>query len=190
MAEHPIDGVLVDDVDVSKSAFRAYEKTYLRQRFGTVSDVRNTQLAGQFGGAYVESLKTDFYLDTADTTSADNGTTCLISLDGYRFKAISRAEMLLAQRIVTAAGAVAINDVDDIVVISKTVGAATTVNLPASAARPRPIRIVDGKYDAATHAITIVPNGAETIMGGASFVVDSNGASIILTPLADGSGWI
>lgn len=95
------------------------------------------------------------------------------------------------QRVVTAAGAVTV-DVDDadIVVIKKTVGAATTVNLPSAAGTTKPVRIADGKYDAATNNITITPAGSETIMGGASYVIDSNGASILLTPLADGTGWI
>lgn len=103
----------------------------------------------------------------------------------------------LTQRVVTAAGAVAVSATDnDIIIIKKTVGAPTTVNLPTSASRltqPQDrtaIRIVDGKYDAATNNITIVPNGAETIAGGASYIIDSNGGSITLTPLSDGSGWV
>ncbi|QUS40568.1 hypothetical protein RPMA_18290 [Tardiphaga alba] len=96
-----------------------------------------------------------------------------------------------AERIVTAAGAVAVTADDaDIILINKNVGAATTVNLPPSAARTKPVRIVDRKYDALTNNITLVPNGAETIMGGASYIIDSNGGGITLTPLKDGSGWI
>jgi phage-related tail fiber protein len=107
------------------------------------------------------------------------------------FTAVRQPTAALSQRVVTAAGAVTVTASDsDIIVIAKTVGAATTVNLPVAATRSLPIRIVDGKYDAATNNITIVPNGTEKIMGGSSYLIDSNGASIILTPLADGSGWI
>jgi hypothetical protein len=94
-------------------------------------------------------------------------------------------------REVTAAGTVTVvADDADIILIKKASGAATTVNLPASAMRSKPVRIVDRKYDANTNNITIVPNGAETIMGGANYIIDSNGGGITLTPLADGTGWI
>ncbi len=96
----------------------------------------------------------------------------------------------LTTRIVTDAGAVTIDADDaDIIYINKTVGAATTVDLPASATRSKPVRIVDRKYDAATNNITIDAFGSETIMGGATYIIDSNGAGITLTPLPDGSGW-
>ncbi|MCK1517273.1 hypothetical protein IVB22_33175 [Bradyrhizobium sp. 190] len=94
------------------------------------------------------------------------------------------------QRIVTAAGAVTIEADDaDIVIIKKTVGAATTVNLPPSADRTDPVSIVDGKYDALTNNITIDADGSETIMGASTYTIDSNGGSITLYPLSDGTGW-
>lgn len=97
----------------------------------------------------------------------------------------------LVQRLVTAAGTVTVAADDaDIIVIKKTVGAATTVNLPKAADAIRPVRIVDGKYDAATNNITIMPDGTETIFGAASWIIDGNGGSMKLTPLDDGSGWI
>lgn len=96
----------------------------------------------------------------------------------------------LTTRTIIAAGAVTVDADDaDIIYINKTAGAATTANLPASAGRAKPVRIVDRKYDAATNNITIMPHGSETIMGGASYVIDSNGAGITLTPLPDGTGW-
>jgi len=100
------------------------------------------------------------------------------------------------QREVTAAGTVTV-DADDaeIILIKKTVGAATSVVLPNSATRTKNIRIVDRKYDAATNNITITSAGSSspstaTVMGAASYTIDSNGGSIELTPLADGSGWV
>lgn len=102
----------------------------------------------------------------------------------------------LVQRIHTAAGSVTItNDDADIIVVKKTVGAATPVLLPNPATTTKPVRIVDGKYDAATNNITITSAdtsspSTKTIMGNASYTIDSNGGSIKLTPLADGSGWI
>lgn len=100
------------------------------------------------------------------------------------------------QRTVTAAGSVVVDADDaDIILINKTVGAATPVLLPDSATRTKNIRIVDRKYDAATNNITITAASSSspstaTIMGGASYTIDVNGGSIELTPLADGSGYV
>jgi hypothetical protein len=94
------------------------------------------------------------------------------------------------ERNVTAAGAVTVDAVsDDTIFINKTVGAATTVNLPAAATRSGAIKIVDGKLDAATNNITITPNGAETIMGLSTYVIRFNGGSVSLSPRPDGAGW-
>lgn len=97
----------------------------------------------------------------------------------------------LVQREVAAAGTVTVtNDDADIIVINKTVGAATPVVLPDPSTTTKPVRIVDGKFDAATNNITITSDGtSKTIMGGSSYVIDSNGASIKLTPREDGTGW-
>lgn len=96
------------------------------------------------------------------------------------------------QRVVTAAGTVTIDADDaDIVVINKTVGAATTVNLPSAASRSRPIMIVDGKGDAATNNITIVPISGQSIFATVDYQpkIDGNGGALILTPKEDGTGW-
>lgn len=96
------------------------------------------------------------------------------------------------QRTVTAAGAVTItaDDADDII-IAKTVGAATTVALPLSASRIKPIKIVDGKPDANTNNITITVQTGETLYGvvNGTALIDGNGASVQLTPKQDGTGW-
>jgi hypothetical protein len=98
----------------------------------------------------------------------------------------------ITQRYHTAAGTVEVGvDDADIIVVKKDVGEPTPVELPDPAGATRKVRIVDGKYDAATNNITITSLGtSKTIMGGTDYVIDSNGASIELTPLADGSGWI
>jgi hypothetical protein len=80
--------------------------------------------------------------------------------------------MLLATRVVTAAGAVTVGATDDVVIVNKTVGAATTVNLPAGVTKRRYI-IKDGKGDAAANNITITP-AAGTIDGAATLVINTN----------------
>jgi len=97
----------------------------------------------------------------------------------------------ITQRYHTAPGTVVV-DIDDadIIIVKKTVGEATPVELPDPENATKAVRIVDGKYDAATNNITITSLGTgKTVMGGASYPIDSNGGSIKLTPLADGSGW-
>lgn len=97
------------------------------------------------------------------------------------------------QRVVTAAGAVTIDADDaDIIIINKTVGAATAVTLPLSASRTRPVMIVDGKGDAYTNNITISPQTGESIFAvtNGTAVIDGNGGAVILTPKADGTGWL
>lgn len=98
----------------------------------------------------------------------------------------------IIQRYHTAAGTVTVGVEDvDIIVIRKDVGEPTPVELPDPYDATRKVKIVDGKYDALTNPITITSLGtAKTIMGGADYVIDSNGGSIELTPLADGTGWI
>lgn len=66
---------------------------------------------------------------------------------------------------------------ESIVVVNKTVGAATTVTLPKGAASgqaAREIWIIDGKGDAATNNITVSRAGSETINGATSLVIASN----------------
>ncbi|WP_424630044.1 hypothetical protein [Bradyrhizobium sp. SYSU BS000235] len=98
----------------------------------------------------------------------------------------------LLQWTVTEAGDVTVESDDaDIIIIEKTTGEPTNVILPDSQTRSRPIQIVDGKFDAATNNITLTVDSddGQTIMGGPSYIIDSNGASIRLTPRTDGRGY-
>lgn len=70
-------------------------------------------------------------------------------------------------RVVTAAGAVTVATTDYIVVVNKTVGAATTLNLPACTANLQFV-IKDGKGDAYANPIAITP-AAGTIDGASSY---------------------
>lgn len=99
-------------------------------------------------------------------------------------------------RVVTAAGAVTVTTADDIVSINKTVGAATTVNLPATPTTGQTFEIHDGRGDAATNNITITPaagniNGASTLVltiAYASALVTYNGTQWDATIAVTGSG--
>jgi|GEM_PF-5192187 len=186
MAVHPFK-TPYDDRDAA--ALLAATKLHVRQTVADAAEVGATDFSGQYGGLYVRSNAANYNLDTEDTSSNDGVNVIYDSAGNHWVKAVDAQTE--TQRVHTAAGAVTatIDDVD-IIVIKKTVGEATTVNLPSAATATKAVRIVDGKYDAATNNITIVPDGVETIMGGASYIIDSNGGSIKLTPLADGTGWI
>lgn len=92
---------------------------------------------------------------------------------------------LKGTRVVTAAGAVTVTATDEVVVVNKTVGAATTVNLPAGVTK-RVYVIKDGKGDAAANNITITP-AAGTIDGAATLVINANYGRA--TVLYNGTEW-
>lgn len=79
-------------------------------------------------------------------------------------------------RIITAAGAVTVNSTDNIIIINKTVGAATTVNLPVGVTNTV-FTIKDGKGDALVNNITITP-ASGNIDGLANYVINLNGGFV------------
>lgn len=80
-------------------------------------------------------------------------------------------------RVVTAAGNVAVTTADDLVIVNKTSGANTTVTLPASPLTNDYYTIKDGKGDAYTNPITIVPSSG-TIDGQSNVVIWNNYESL------------
>jgi hypothetical protein len=76
-------------------------------------------------------------------------------------------------RTVTASGAVTVEHLDDIIIVNKTVGGATTVNLPANPLKGRIYTIKDGRGDANSHNITITP-ASGNIDGSATYVIGTN----------------
>ena len=77
---------------------------------------------------------------------------------------------------------------ESLVIVDNSVGAATQITLPPSvtANGRREIRILDGKGDAATNNITVVPNGTDTINGGASLVLAVNDIYAVFVDLGNG----
>ncbi|MGZ3792764.1 MAG: beta strand repeat-containing protein [Bdellovibrio sp.] len=91
-----------------------------------------------------------------------------------------------AVRVVTAAGAITVTTSDYIICVKKTVGAATTVNLPASPSTGDQYVIKDCNGDANTNNITITP-AAGTIDGSATYVMSNNRQSVGI--FYDGTQW-
>jgi hypothetical protein len=102
---------------------------------------------------------------------------------------ISAVSSLKVIKKLTAAGPYAALPTDDVLIVNQAVGAPFTVNVDWSS-RTKPLRVVDGKGDAATNNITITPKTGQTQLASTnySYVIDGNGGSITLTPLPDGSG--
>lgn len=90
-------------------------------------------------------------------------------------------------RVVIAAGAVTVSATTDyIVIVAKTVGAATIVNLPAGVAGQQFI-IKDGNFDANTNNITVTP-ATGNIDNNATYVINIAGGSI--TIVYSGTQWL
>ena len=90
-------------------------------------------------------------------------------------------------------GTIAVAADDATLAITGSALAATAVTLPTVASRDGlPLHIVDWSSSITDHAITITPNGAETIMRAATWVIYSNAsqnASVTLYPSTTLSGW-
>jgi len=92
-------------------------------------------------------------------------------------------------KILTAPGPYAALPADEVLIVKQIVAAAFTVTVDWSA-RSKPLRVVDGKGDAAVNNITITPSAGQSQLAlvNFSYVIDGNGGSITLTPLPDGTG--
>lgn len=98
--------------------------------------------------------------------------------------------LVTGQRTVTAAGDITVSATDHYVIVNKTVGAATNANLPAAASYGGgKVTIKDGKGDADSNNISIVPNGTETIDGSNTALVISS-AFGFYSLIAVTGGWL
>jgi hypothetical protein len=87
-------------------------------------------------------------------------------------------------QIVTAAGDVTVQPNDGLIILNKTVGAATNVILPAAATKVGRVKVVDWKNDSDVNNVTFVPNGSEKIQGLSGWKLAGQGASITLDPIS------
>ncbi len=98
------------------------------------------------------------------------------------------AEMKQAVRVATTTP-VTVSDTTDCVVLAKLAAAgAVAVALPAGT-DGRWFVIADQTGDAATNNITITPNGAETINGSATYVINENRGSVVLVYSTTNTKW-
>jgi hypothetical protein len=127
------------------------------------------------------------------TTAYDPTTTQVLIQDSgsgiFSLALLSTVLSVKSVKTITAAGPYTALPADEVLIINQTTGAPFTVNVDWSQ-RLKPLRVVDGKGDAATNNITVTPAVGQIQLGAVNFsyVIDSNGGSIILTPLPNGSG--
>lgn len=188
MPGNPIDGVYVDNVAPDKAAIRDFAKARTRQRVESHDEIRDRDWSGQFAGLQFKAEIWD--IDTADATSPDDDDSTIIDNAGNRWKRQIARVTPTKRPVAVNAGPLNIGaDWEDVIEVKNNTGADLVINLPSAGDRSSAIRIVDAGYSANSHKLIVTPDAGETIMGGASYSIDSNGASIELMPLSDGSGW-
>ena len=189
---HPIDLAIPDNARVDKAALRAYEKQHKREVVADSDTVRATDYATQFAGLFITDNNGNYDLDN-ERTDPDDGFDVIIDGGGSHWIRQSVLETATQREYVDPGDIVLDSSAPDTVLVNKTIGEATDLYLPDVAAfKHRRIRIVDRKYDANTHAITVhgKNSSGQLVMGAASFVMDAAGMSLLLEGLADGTGWV
>jgi hypothetical protein len=87
---------------------------------------------------------------------------------------------------ITAGATVTVAATDGLIIINKTVGSATTVNLPAALAKLGKVKVVDFKGDSDVNPITVNRAGSDTFNGGAtSWTISAPGASVVFDPVVN-----
>lgn len=101
---------------------------------------------------------------------------------------IIQAPIYLGTRVYTAAGDITVTN-ETGVIVNKSSGAATVVNLPKMTGVPLQVSLFvkDGKGDAATNPITVDGAGSETIDGATTFVINRNYGWVML--VWNGTQW-
>lgn len=85
---------------------------------------------------------------------------------------------------ITAGASAAVATNAKTVRVNKTVGSATTIQMPLAVTMlPEFILVADWKGDAGTNNITILPSGTEKIQGLSSWVIAADNGSICLRPI-------
>lgn len=174
------------------SALLSAEKVYNRKTIADWNAIANGDWAGQYGGLHLLSDNSDWDMDTSDTTTASDHVNFERDANGILFKRV-QPTVTVTSKLITATGNVTIADDEaaDEIEINNSSAGAINVYLPSAAVRAKPITITDVGGNAATNAITVLPKSgsSDTIMTGSSWVIDSNGGGIKLTPNSAKTGF-
>ena len=178
--------------DRDASALLGATKLHQRLVVADPDEVRNAVLSDQFGGIYIRSLDANFKIDTGDL-QPDDGINVIHDDVGTHFVRLA-VQASDVDKYVEAAGDVTLADDEtaDNVFIKNTSGAPINVFLPSAEVRTKKIWIGDDNNNAGTYVITVLPKSGsgQTILGGSSWVIDSNSSSYVFRPKADGTGYL
>lgn len=122
-------------------------------------------------------------IQIATLTSSLLSTTTSLNVDGIL---TTNSGQIVKQRVITEAGDVTVATSDYVVIVNKTSGEATAVNLPSTPTNGTVFIIKDGKGDSATNNITVTPS-VENIDGSANYVINVNYGSV--TIVYNGTEW-
>lgn len=171
---------------MSKLRLRSRVKFFASLFDGVVTKVRKDGLA-----AYVD-LNTDSLLILGSYDPSAQQLIAQSTVD-KSFGLVTITQVLTASQTTqekTGIGNVNVATTDGLIIINKTVGAATTVTLPLSSSKVGPVKIVDWKGDSATNNITVALSGSDKLNGGlTTWIIAANGASAVFHPISDGSGY-
>lgn len=107
----------------------------------------------------------------------------------YLLALTTAAQTLKIVKALVNAGPYAADPNDDVLIVKQNVGAAFNITVDW-ANRIKPLRVVDGKGDAALNPISITPFAGQSQLALVDnvCVINTNGGSLELTPLPDGTG--
>jgi hypothetical protein len=121
-----------------------------------------------------------------------NGTTYVLATPALWNQVISASGAAALNYVTITAfgtGAYAAQPADDVILLKAGIGAPFTINVNW-AARTKKLTVVDSGMGALANNISVTPSVGQTQMSVLNYTypIDSNGGSITLTPLPDGSG--
>jgi len=128
-------------------------------------------------------------LTGAEVLPADQaGTTKQVT--AAQIAGLASAYLLSLPTVVIQAGAsYSPQTTDVLIIVQKTIGSPTTINLPLSTTKIGFYYIKDGKGDAGTNTVTVAAAGGETIDGAASIALPGNYGVMQVAPDPLG-GWV
>jgi hypothetical protein len=168
-------------------------KLKLRSRVKFLASIFNgvgTKVRVDGLAAYIDLDFTQF----AQITSFDPTTQSLLaqsSIDGS-FSRITLSALIAASQtvqIITGISDVTVAATDGLIIMNRTVGAASNVNLPLASTKSGPVKVSDFKGDSGTNIITVNTTGTDKFPGGGTtWQIAANGASLVFTPIP-GTGY-
>lgn len=128
-----------------------------------------------------------FALQATSGVSSLGAQTGAILLENTLLMSGSTLGLNQTKRVITAAGDVTVAVTDSLIVLKKTVAAATNFIFPAESTKIGPVKIVDWNNVGGSFNLIFTPNGTEKFNGDATWQLF--GGSVVVTPIGTGLGY-